>query len=356
MTLLDRYVARQFLGTFVGLVLGLPFLFVITDVTDNLDKYLDRGLGMGAVVMGYLYQLPLFIQYAFPIAALVATVFTIGGMTTHLEIGAAKAAGISFYRIAAPIGALAVILSGVALGLGELIPVTNRLRAEVLRERTERAVGVRSNFVFQTGTGEFLSVRELDPASRSMTDVVLEQAPTARAPAMHSAAARAEWTRAGGWRLENGYLRFVSEGGTERAFRFAALRVPELRETPEDLLAEPLDAEEMSYAEISRFIEAVERSGGDARPLRTERAQKVALPLAVLVIVLFGAPLATSTERGGTAYGVGISLIVTLVYLMLFRVGKAAGSSGWMDPILAAWTPNALFFAAGLVLLAKVRT
>ena len=356
MKLLDRYVARQFLGTFTGLVLGLPLLFVVTDVTDNLDKYLDRGLGTGDVLLAYLYQIPLFIQYAFPIAALVATVFTIGGMTGHLEISAAKAAGISFYRLVAPIFVMAVLLTGVALALGEVVPVTNRLRAEALREHPTRHTGMRSDFVFQTRDGRFLSVRRLNPAERTMSEVVLEQPPAPNRLAMHGTASRATWTPGAGWKLEEGYVRYLTDEGAERTFRFASLRRPSFRETPEDLLAEPVEAEEMRYAEITRVIDAIERSGGDARPLRTERAQKIALPLALLVIVLFGAPLATSTERGGAAYGVGISLAITLVYLMLFRVGKAAGSSGWMDPLLAAWAPNLLFLAAAVVLLARVRT
>jgi lipopolysaccharide export LptBFGC system permease protein LptF len=67
-----------------------------------------------------------------------------------------------------------------------------------------------------------------------------------------------------------------------------------------------------------------------------ERAQKLAIPAAVIVIVLFGAPLVTSAGRGGTAYGVGISLGITIVYMLMFRVGKAVGSSGAIDPLLAA--------------------
>jgi hypothetical protein len=43
MKLLDRYIFRQFTTTFVMLVLGLPLLFTITDVTDRLDRYLARG-------------------------------------------------------------------------------------------------------------------------------------------------------------------------------------------------------------------------------------------------------------------------------------------------------------------------
>ena len=354
--ILDRYVAGQYLRTFVLLVLGLPLLFVITDLTDNLDKYVERGLSSGVLALSYLYQIPLFILYAFPIAALVATVFTIGGMTGHLEISAAKAAGVSFYRIIAPVVGLAILLSGAALALGELVPVTNRRRAELVGEHQDRSGSLRTNFVFQTARGGVLSVRRLDPSTREMSSVVLERKASARGAGVHGFAETARWTEKDGWKLERGYLRVFPAAGEERAFSFTAARVPSLRETPEDLLAEPREPEEMRYADMTRFIEAIERSGGDARPLLVERAQKIALPVAVFVIVLFGAPLSTSSQRGGAAYGIGISLAITIVYLLLFRVGKALGSSGAIDPMLAAWMPNALFFAAALVLLARVRT
>jgi lipopolysaccharide export system permease protein len=112
----------------------------------------------------------------------------------------------------------------------------------------------------------------------------------------------------------------------------------------------------MRYHEMTRYIRAIERSGGDTAEMRTEQSQKISLPLAILVIVLFGAPLATSNRRGGAAFGIGISLAVTMIYLLLFRVGKAVGASGTIDPVLAAWLPNALFLVAGLILLSRVRT
>lgn len=356
MKLLYRYVGMQFLRTFVLLVLGLPLLFVITDLTDHLDRYVDRGLSAGTVALSYVYQLPLFVLYAFPIAALVATVFTIGGMTSHMEVSAAKAAGISFYRIIAPILVLAVLLSGVALALGEVVPVTIRKRAEIMGEHAHRATALRTNFVFQTERNGVLSVRRLDPGMGEMHEVVMERRTSSRAPGVHGFASAARWSESEGWKLERGYLRVLPQDGEERAFSFASARVLDLRETPEELLAEPQEPDEMRYSEMSRFIEAIERSGGNARELLVERAQKIALPVAVFVIVLFGAPLSTSSQRGGAAFGVGISLIVTLVYLLLFRVGKAMGASGALDPVLAAWMPNALFFVAGLVLLARVRT
>jgi lipopolysaccharide export system permease protein len=356
MRLLDRYILRQFTGTFLGLMLGLPLLFLIGDVTDKLDDYLSRGLTGGRVALSYLYMLPQFIFWSIPIAGLVATVFTIGNMTRHQEITAAKAGGVSFYRMAGPIILLSALLSVAAVGLGELIPTANARRSEVLGEKRFNNHISRTNFVFQANTGHTLSVRRLDTEAKQMVDLVMERDRTRRAPGVHILARRASWSERHGWVLFSGYIRLLDTTAVERTFQFDSLRIPAFTETPEELLADPKDPDEMRYAEMTRFIDAIHRTGGDTRKLRVDRAQRVTLPLALLVIVLFGAPLSTSSKRGGAAYGIGISLAVTMIYLTLFKVATAVGSSGSVDPILAAWGPNLLFLVAGLVLLTRVRT
>lgn len=354
--LLDRYVVQQYLTTFVLLVLGLPVLFIIVDLTDQIDSYLADGVTIPAVALSYVYFMPQAIFYAFPVAALIATVFTIGSMTRHQEIAAAKAGGVSFYRLIAPILALAAVLSVAGVGLGEMVPVTNRMRAEALGQADRNVSPLRTSFVFQSESGRLLSVRRLDADGAYMRNLVVERPPARDRPAVHQTALDANWDPARGWTFADGFLRVADDQGRAVTFGYDRLRIPELTETPEELLAEPKEPEEMRYAEIGRFIRAIERSGGDAGEMRVEQAQKLSLPLAILVIVLFGAPLSTSSRRGGTAFGIGISLAVTMVYLMLFKVGKAMGESGAVDPLIAAWTPNVLFLVAGLVLLSRVRT
>jgi lipopolysaccharide export system permease protein len=83
---------------------------------------------------------------------------------------------------------------------------------------------------------------------------------------------------------------------------------------------------------------------------------KIAIPLTCLVIALIGAPLATSTQRGGTAWGIGVSLAITVTFLMLVQLTKAVGKGGFVSPDVAAWLPNAAFAVIGLVLLYRVRT
>ena len=112
----------------------------------------------------------------------------------------------------------------------------------------------------------------------------------------------------------------------------------------------------MRYVEMGRFIRALQRSGGEPWELMFKQAEKIAIPVATFIIILFGAPLANSGARSGPAYGIGVSLGITIIYLMLFRVMSAVGEAGIVDPVLAAWVPNGLFLVAALFLTARVRT
>jgi lipopolysaccharide export system permease protein len=127
-------------------------------------------------------------------------------------------------------------------------------------------------------------------------------------------------------------------------------------EMPADLLATPRSPHEMGYRDLGRFIRALQRSGGDVNELKVEQALKIAIPVTCLIIALFGAPLATSTQRGGAAYGIGISLGVTIIFLMMIQLTKAVGGKGLLPPDLAAWLPNILFGIVGGFLLSRART
>src|SRR6266480_5930863 len=112
---LDRYVFVEFWKIFVTTALGFPVLVNIIDLTDNLDKYLGQHLGIGRIALSYLYWLPDSMFMALPAAVLFATVFAIGSFTRHSEITAAKASGISFHRLIAPIAIGAAMASIVGL-------------------------------------------------------------------------------------------------------------------------------------------------------------------------------------------------------------------------------------------------
>src|SRR2546429_4277184 len=103
----------------------------------------------------------------------------------------------------------------------------------------------------------------------------------------------------------------------------------------------------MRYAELGRYVDALSRSGSDTKKLRVERALKLAVPFACIVIALFGAPLAISTPRSGTAWGVAVCLATTFVDLLMFQLSKAVGAGGALPPPFAGGGADPVFRGAG---------
>lgn len=354
---LDRYVFTEFCKILVATALGFPLLLVIIDLTDNLEKYLARNLPRQDIALSYLYWIPESMFMVLPAAVLFATIFSIGAFTRHSEITAAKASGISFYRIALPIFVGSVLAAGADLVLGEVVPVTNSRRNDLLAEDKFRGTTTRFNFAFSGEGGRVYKVGTLNTNERKLDQLQVERRGSGLDyPTMIVAADHALWTAAAGWTLSKGEMKLITDSTPDFSVQFATMRDKRFAERPTDMMAKPRSPQEMRYRELTRFIRALERSGGDANQLRVERALKIAIPITCIIIALFGAPLATSTQRGGAAYGVGISLAVTVVFLMLVQLTKAIGSKGLMPPDLAAWVPSVVFAMLGLILLGRVRT
>jgi lipopolysaccharide export system permease protein len=354
---LDRYVLLEWMKIFVTTALGLPFLLVIIDLTDHLQTYLNRNIPPGDIALSYVYWMPQSMFMALPAAVLFATVFSIGNFTRHSEITAAKASGISFYRLAAPIILGALLATALDLTIAEVVPITDLRRNDLIGDTKSQTGTQRYNFAFAAEYGRVYKAQQLDVPTGRLQQLQIEREGNGKDyPTVVITAKSAQYAAGTGWVLEDGVMHVIRDSAPSFAMNFATMRDSMMTERPVDMMAKPRDPQEMRFAELSRFIRALERSGGDASVLRVERALKIAIPVTCLVIALFGAPLATSTQRGGTAYGIGLSLGITVTFLMLIQLTKAVGGKGLIAPDLAAWIPNALFAVIGVILLARVRT
>ena len=85
-------------------------------------------------------------------------------------------------------------------------------------------------------------------------------------------------------------------------------------------------------------------------------ALKIAIPVTCIIIAIFAAPLAVTAPRAGGAFGIGVSLATTVVFLTLIQLSKAVGAGGVLPPTLAAWAPNIVFGAVGIWLARRTPT
>ncbi len=354
---LDRYVFVEFWKIFVTTALGFPILVNIIDLTDNLDKYIGQHLTGGRIALSYLYWLPDSMFMVLPAAVLFATVFAIGALTRHSEITAAKASGISFYRFIAPIFVGAIIATLLGLVLGELAPITNKKRMEILQGNQVNFGNDRYNFAYAADGGRVYKIGALHLVESSLDGIVIERrgkGPDYPSYVLSANAGRYKTGR--GWVLKAGALHVIPDTVHNLTFSFDSVVDRHFTEPPKQLTLAQKAPTDMGFRELGRFIASMERSGADVNELRVERMLKIAIPVTCIVILLFGAPLATSTQRGGAAYGVGLSLATTVIFLMLIQLTKGIGGKGFIPADLAAWLPSIIFGLVGAVLFARVRT
>ena len=236
--------------------------------------------------------------------------------------------------------------------------MANARRQQQLLEAQKYATNTeRYNFAYSAEGGRTYKIGALHQQLQQLDLVEIER--KGRGPDYPSyvvAASGAKYRTGQWWVLGKGAMHIIPNDQSNMTFTFDSLIDKRFTERPEELTATQQAPTDMEYRQLGRFIQAMQRSGADVNELRVEQMLKIAIPVTSLVILLFGAPLATSTQRGGAAYGIGISLATTVIFLMLIQMTKAIGGKGLMPPELAAWLPSLLFGTIGLILFVRVRT
>ena len=354
---LDKYVFSEWFKIFLATTLGFPLLLILFDATDNLDKYLAKKLPPGNIALSYVYWLPDSIFLILPAAVLFATVFSIGSFTRHSEITAAKASGVSFYRFIAPIFLGALIAAGLGLVLGEYAPLATRRRLELLERQTVSNTSQRFNFAYAADAGRVYKVQTLYVGRSAIDGITIERKGKGpNYPSYILTSQTASYKPRNGWQIAKGTMHILLDSLTNMTIQFDSAYDHKFTERPQDLMLTPKAPEDMNFGDLGKFIRAMERSGADVDRLKVERMLKIVIPITSVIILLFAASLATSTQRGGAAYGVGVALGTTVIFIFLVQLTKGLGSNGLIPPEIAAWTPSIVFGTIGAILFWRVRT
>ena len=110
----------------------------------------------------------------------------------------------------------------------------------------------------------------------------------------------------------------------------------------------------MNYKELKDYIKRM--AGGDKKTLnslKTDLYFKASVPFVCIIIMLLGIPFALSTKRGGAMAGIGISVMVGLLYYGSIYFSLALGKGGILPPLVAANIANLVFLIIALVLIRR---
>jgi LPS export ABC transporter permease LptF/LPS export ABC transporter permease LptG len=362
--LLDMYVARTYVRMLAMCIAGIMGLFYISTFLDKSDKLFKGQISLTTLLQFLWWQTPQFLYYIIAIAVLLAAIVTIGLLTKNSELIVMRACGISIYRTAVPLLLFAVIASAVLFAFEERVLAISNRRAgylnHIIKGGSPQTFDVVNRKWLVGRDGEIyhyqyydprrhelnaLSVFTFDPATSSLIGRTYA---TQAVYAPRTADDRQPWVATGGW------MRELAGAQIKRYTTFSSVRVP--LESADYFETEAPAPDRMNYAQLRRYIDELKASGYNVTHHEVELHRKLAFPLVTLVMTLIAVPFAVTTGKRGAMYGIGIGIVLALVYWTAISVFAAFGASGLMSPTLAAWAPNLLFGATAAYLLLTVRT
>jgi LPS export ABC transporter permease LptF/LPS export ABC transporter permease LptG len=359
--LVDLYVLRYFFFYF-GLLMGLfVFLFETFTFFELLDDIARHRIAFFTVLDYFRYLVPYLVYQLTPLAALVAVLVTLGVLSKNNELVAFKASGISLYRLAAPL-----LLAGLALAAGMVVmddtylPYANQ-RQDALRNqikgrppqtytRPQRWIfGENSKIynydLFEPSLNLFggLNVVELDPATFQIKRRIF--------------ATRAQWSDSQKmWLLESGWIRDFADGTVSRYDRFNATALAELSEPPSYFNREVVQATQMNWRELRRYIRGLRLAGFDVSFLSVEWHRKFAYPFIAPISMLLAIPFAILIGARGAVGGVALGIAIGVLYWAVAALLQAMGGVGQLPPMLAGWSPDFIFLFMGMYFFFKMPT
>jgi lipopolysaccharide export system permease protein len=357
MRILRNYFIREFIGPLFMALGVLTFVMILGNLIKIAEMVINKGVDIVSVSKLFIFMIPYLLTYTLPIAALTATLLSLGRLSSDNEIIAIRACGINIFRLIAPLLTVGFILSLVLVFFNDqVIPYAHFASRKTLMEvgvknptaALEPGVFINSFekyvlFIYRIEDNKLYNVRIYEPQEGKPTRTIVAkrgefiafpEKSMIKLKLIDGTADEPDPENMTNFYKLNFKTYFISMNLAQ------AQKKQGLDKKPKDMTIKELDTE------ISRL----RRSGIDPTPMVTELHGKIAMAFSCLAFILLGSSLAIITRRREKSINFGIVFIIVGVYYILSISAETLSLQGYMNPAIAMWLPNAILGALGLIL------
>jgi lipopolysaccharide export system permease protein len=367
--LLDRQILLELAGPFVFGVAAFTSIFFAGNYLLKLTDYMLKGMSpVVAVELVGLY-LPGVVVLTLPMSMLLAALYGFGRLSSDSEVVALFSSGVSLKRIAVPVAAMGLLVALLSLLLNEVIVpganvLSKELQVNALNEPAQRKeaftyVETSGNVITQVLVRGGISSRVVDRDGEQvrvgiMKDIGVVEYRDGK-PVVFFKAREAVWEGGNQWVLHDGYSNSLGPGPGQGYVKFGSFKteVIQVHRDPDDIALNQRRPEDMSIWQLSRLLKRLKPAGAETRELEVGLYNKLALPMAGMVFALIGLPLGVRPHRSGSSYGMGLSIIIILVYWLVWHYMTALAMQGGVSPMFGAFAANIAGFGAAALLLRR---
>ncbi len=358
MSILPRYLAKEFAQNFLLGLGAFGATYLIVEFSERINAFLHNRGSLEMMAAYFLYKIPMILFQVAPPSILLASLIALGLMSKHNEIIAMKSAGISLWRIALPVLVVSVVIYLALLGMSEFVIPPSNQKARNIREsiiqKKKPQPAFKQNQVWIRSHRAIYKVDVYHPEKNLLEGVTIFQFNSDFRLVQRVDARRALWKENRWVFSEASLTQFTPEGSPVRKeYRELVLSLPE---TPSDFRVAEENPDEMNYRELRDYVIKIESDGYDSRRYRCALHAKISFPFIGVIMAFLGIPLALRKEKGaGIALGVGLSILISFLYWVVFSFCLSLGKAEVLPPFIAAWVGNFIFALVGVYLFLSVR-
>jgi len=359
---LDSYVFREVLNPLCMGLLVLTFALVVGRLLKLIEMMVNHGVTPLQILQLLGYIIPGFLELTLPMAILLGTLLGFGRMSADHELIAARACGISLYRLSIPVMVLATLTYALASWMAfEVRPWANSsLRAQLYHlVRSNATAGLREKIFNRSFSGLVIYVDRIKPPDTRLAGILIsdERNPHEQQTiiARKGLVIPNEKSETITIRLTDGSIFGTDANGVNTHIsRFGTY---DLTIRPGEALGViHHDPTEMSLSELRRVIAHGRATGHRDYEAETELAQKFTVPVATMLFALLGITLGLKPARGGQSERFGICLVFFFLYYVLMKAGEAMAQAGRINAFIAMSIPDVFFAVMALWLFHRSAT
>ena len=352
MKILDWYIIRKFLGTYVFAIALILAITVMFDINEKLDAFLQAPLK--ATVFDYFLNfLPYFANQFSPLFTFIAVIFFTSKLADNSEIIAMLSTGMSYRRLLRPymLSALVIAISSYVLSAYIIPPANVKRIAYTNKYVKDKSVGFGSNIQMQVAKGEIAFMSRYDKFMKTGYKFSLESFEDKKLVSRLTAQT-IKWDTLHHWTVRDYMIRDF-EGNREKIRRGARLDTI-IPIEPRDFLISKNDQETMTSPDLREYIKRQkERGVANIKSFEIENEKRYAMTAAAFILTVIGMSLSSRKIKGGMGVNIGIGLVLSFSYILFMTVTSTFAVSGYTSPMVAMWIPNIIYSVIAVILYLK---
>lgn len=357
MKILDWYILKRYLFTFVMMLLLFIPIGITVNLAEKIDKILANEVPFSAVALYYLDFTIYFANLLFPLFLFLSVIWFTSKLANNTEVIAFLSSGVSYWRFLRPyfIGATIVAFFALILGM-YLAPEASKGFNEFTYKyfKKNKKNQETQNIFRQINDNDYIFVSSFNTRNNTGNNFTLEHFEDNQLI----------------YKIEANSIRYLEEDSTYRLINYSKRIIGEkddiiIRERKKDTLFEfeledltPVVyfAETLSYKELSDFIDKEEaRGASNIGRYKVVKYKKWSLPVSVYILTIIAVAVSSVKRRGGMGVNLAVGIGIAMVYVFFDKVFGVMAEQSDFPPVVAVWFPNFVFGILAIYLLYNAR-